>query len=83
MPLSHADGRNAQQFAAVRCSRAGRDASLAIIAADPMVFDQNSSRDWQEGMLPSPGAPVWPMSAFRDQILTAYSTDDGTSGRPQ
>ena len=29
---------------------------------------------WQAGMLPSPQAPVWPMSAFRDRFLTAFGS---------
>jgi hypothetical protein len=31
-----------------------------------------SSWGWQDGMLPSPTAPVWPMDAFRNQFLTAF-----------
>ncbi|MBO0885235.1 MAG: sulfatase, partial [Mycobacterium sp.] len=46
---------------------------ISIIAHDPKVLDQISSWDWQNGMLPDPHAPVWPMDAFRNRFLTAYS----------
>ena len=29
---------------------------------------------WQDGMLPSPQAPVWPMNAFRNRFLTAVGS---------
>jgi len=29
---------------------------------------------WQDGMLPSPQAPVWPMNAFRNRFLTAFGS---------
>ena len=28
---------------------------------------------WQPGLLPAPDAPVWPMDAFRNRFLTAFS----------
>ncbi|HEX3814530.1 MAG TPA: sulfatase [Mycobacteriales bacterium] len=54
----------------------GPDAShqvpISIIAHDPKVLDQPASWGWQDGMLPDPHAPVWPMDAFRNRFLTAY-----------
>ena len=29
---------------------------------------------WQDGMSPSPQAPVWPMAAFRDRFLSAFGS---------
>jgi hypothetical protein len=47
---------------------------VSIIAHDPKVLNEIASWRWQDGMLPSPQAPVWPMSAFRDRFLTAYGS---------
>ncbi len=51
---------------------ASHDVPVSVIAHDPTVLDQIASWNWQDGMRPSPDAPVWPMSAFRDRFLTAY-----------
>jgi hypothetical protein len=50
----------------------GHDVPISIIAHDPKVLDQISSWGWQDGLLPDPQAPVWPMDAFRDRFLSAY-----------
>jgi hypothetical protein len=51
---------------------ANHDVPITIIAHDPAVLKQISAWDWQDGLLPSPSAPVWPMSTFRNRLLTAY-----------
>jgi hypothetical protein len=33
-----------------------------------------------DGMRPSPQAPVWPMSAFRDRFLGAFGPQPATPG---
>jgi hypothetical protein len=48
------------------------DVPISIIARDPSVMKRIKGWDWQAGLLPSPHAPVWRMSAFRDRFLTAY-----------
>jgi hypothetical protein len=53
-------------------ARPDHDVPITIIAHDSKVMDRISSWGWQDGMLPSPHAPVWPMDAFRDRFLTAY-----------
>jgi hypothetical protein len=53
-------------------SRSTHDVPITIIAHDRAVMARISSWGWQDGMLPSPQAPVWPMDAFRDRFLTAY-----------
>ncbi len=53
-------------------SSPSHDVPITIIARDPHVLDRISSWGWQDGMLPDPQAPVWPMSSFRDRFLTAY-----------
>jgi hypothetical protein len=53
---------------------AGHDVPISVIAHDPKVIDRIAGWGWQAGMLPSPQAPVWPMSAFRDRFLTAFGS---------
>jgi hypothetical protein len=38
------------------------------------VLDRISGWGWQDGLHPSPQAPVWPMDTFRDKFLAAYGT---------
>lgn len=59
--------------------RGGHDVPVSIMSADPAVMAAISPWGWQDGMLPGSGAPVWPMSDFRDNFLAAYS---GNSARP-
>jgi hypothetical protein len=53
---------------------ATHDVPISVIAHDPKVMDQISGWGWQDGMRPSPQAPVWPMSAFRDRFLGAFGS---------
>jgi hypothetical protein len=46
---------------------------VSIISGDPKVTDQISGWGWQDGLLPSPQAPVTRMADFRDRFLTAFS----------
>ena len=50
------------------------DVPISVIAHDPTVMDQIAGWSWEDGMLPSPQAPVWPMAAFRDRFLTAFGS---------
>ena len=56
----------------------GQDAThnvpVSIIAHDPQVMDQIAGWGWQDGLLPSPQAPVSPMSAFRDRFFGAFGS---------
>lgn len=52
---------------------AGRDVPITIIAGDDAVLDRVGPWGWEPGMRPRPGAPVWPMDAFRDRFVTAFS----------
>jgi phosphatidylglycerophosphate synthase len=62
-----------QAHSYVSGDRPGHDVPISIIAHDPSVLQQASAWQWQDGLLPSPAAPVWPMSAFRDRFLAAFS----------
>ena len=53
---------------------ASHDVPISVIAHDPKVMDRIAGWGWQDGMLPSPQAPVWPMAAFRDRFLTAFGS---------
>jgi phosphatidylglycerophosphate synthase len=53
---------------------ASHDVPISVIAHDPKVMEQIAGWGWQDGMLPSPQAPVWPMAAFRDRFLTAFGS---------
>ncbi len=47
---------------------------ISLVASDPAVLDRIDAWNWQEGLLPSPSAPVWRMDAFRDQFLDAFGS---------
>jgi phosphoglycerol transferase MdoB-like AlkP superfamily enzyme len=51
---------------------ASHDVPISIIAHDPSVLKRIGGWSWQSGLLPSPQAPVWRMSAFRDRFLSAF-----------
>ena len=53
---------------------ASHDVPISVIAHDPKVMDQIAGWHWQNGLRPSPQAPVWPMDAFRDRFLTAFGS---------
>ncbi len=48
------------------------DVPISVIAHDPKVMNRIAGWSWEDGMLPSSRAPVWPMAAFRDRFLTAF-----------
>jgi phosphatidylglycerophosphate synthase len=51
----------------------GHDVPISVIANDPAVLRRIDAWGWQAGLRPQTGAPVWPMDAFRDRFLEAYS----------
>ena len=53
---------------------ASHDVPISVIAHDPKVMDQIAGWGWQDGLRPSPQAPVWPMDAFRDRFLGAFGS---------
>ena len=52
---------------------AGHDVPVTIIAKDPGVFAAIRSWQWEDGVHPSPSAPVWRMDEFRDRFADAFS----------
>ncbi|WP_448627954.1 CDP-alcohol phosphatidyltransferase family protein [Geodermatophilus sp. URMC 64] len=63
-----------QPVATVSGQDAGHQVPISFVASDPAVLDGIASWHWQPGLLPSPAAPVWPMDAFRDRFLGAFSS---------
>ena len=49
----------------------GHDVPISVIARDPAVLDRIGGWGWEQGL--EPGATVWPMDAFRDRFLAAFS----------
>ena len=58
-------------------SAANRDVPVSVLAHDPRVLAQVAGWGWQDGLRPSPQAPVWRMDAFRDRFLGAFSSRSG------
>ena len=54
------------------------DVPISIIAQDPAVLRQIAGWGWGNGLRPSPHAPVWPMSAFRNRFLSAFGSQPAT-----
>jgi hypothetical protein len=61
---------------------ASNDVPISIISHDPTVLSRISPWGWQNGMRPSPNAPIWPMDAFRDRFLNAYGPHPPTAPVP-
>jgi hypothetical protein len=71
-----------QPLAIVSGQNASHDVPISVIAHDPSVLKRSGGWGWQSGLLPSPHAPVWRMSAFRDRFLTAYGSQPGNRSLP-
>jgi phosphatidylglycerophosphate synthase len=84
--VKHADDRNLvmivlgdhQPLPIVSGHNANHDVPISIIAHDPKVLEQIGGWGWNPGLQPRPTAPVWPMSAFRDNFLRAFDTHPAT-----
>jgi hypothetical protein len=53
---------------------ASHDVPISVIAHDKKVLDRIAGWRWEDGIRPSPQAPVWRMDAFRDRFLTAFGS---------
>ena len=67
-----------QPWTEVSGQQPSRDVPISIVAHDPAVTKQIAGWGWNDGLRPSPHAPVWPMSAFRDRFLTAFGPRPAT-----
>lgn len=52
---------------------ASRDVPITLISRDPTVLARIGEWGWTPGLRPASDAPVWPMDAFRDRFLDAFS----------
>jgi phosphatidylglycerophosphate synthase len=66
-----------QPLTAVTGPDANHQVPISFVAADPAVLARIADWDWQDGLLPNLTAPVWPMDAFRDRFLDAFTTTYG------
>jgi hypothetical protein len=48
------------------------------VTSDPAVLAGIASWHWQSGLQPGPSAPLWPMDAFRNRFLDAFSATSVT-----
>ncbi|GAA4828560.1 hypothetical protein GCM10023201_14790 [Actinomycetospora corticicola] len=52
---------------------AGRDVPLSVLSRDPAVLERVGAWGFTPGLRPATDAPTWPMEAFRDRFLGAFS----------
>jgi hypothetical protein len=71
-----------QPWTVVSGAEPSHEVPISIIARDPAVLKRISGWGWTDGLEPSPQAPVWAMSAFRNRFLTAFGTEAQISGSP-
>jgi CDP-alcohol phosphatidyltransferase len=71
-----------QPWSVVSGAEPSHEVPISIIARDPAVLKRISGWGWTDGLKPSPQAPVWPMSSFRNRFLTAFGTEPQISGSP-
>jgi hypothetical protein len=53
---------------------ATRDVPISIVARDPAVLSDVAGWGWEDGLRPSPRAPVARMDTFRDRFLSTFSS---------
>ena len=58
---------------------ADHDVPISVIAKDPKVVDRIASWGWQDGLRPTPDAPVAGMDTFRDRFLSAFGSTPAPS----
>ena len=66
-----------QPHSTVSGNAPNNEVPISIITRAPSVLKQMSSWHWQNGLLPTPSAPLEPMDAFRNQFLNTFSGNPG------
>jgi phosphatidylglycerophosphate synthase len=56
------------------------DVPVTVVARDPAVLERIDGWGWEDGLRPSPQAPVWPMDSFRDRFLSAFGAQAASPG---
>jgi len=67
-----------QPWTIVSGQQPSHEVPISIIARDPKVLERVSGWGWNAGLRPSPNAPVWQMSSFRDRFLSAFDSSPAT-----
>jgi hypothetical protein len=68
-----------QPMAIVSGNNASHDIPVTVIAHDKSVLSRISDWGWQDGLHPSPTAPVWRMDQFRDKFFTAFGRQNAVA----
>jgi hypothetical protein len=63
-----------QPWTIVSGQQPSHEVPISVITKDPVVLKRISGWGWNNGLKPNPGAPVWPMSAFRDRFLSTFDS---------
>jgi len=63
-----------QPHSTVSGNTPNNEVPISIITRAPSVLKQISSWHWQNGLLPTAGAPLEPMDTFRNQLLNTFNT---------
>ena len=71
-----------QPHSTVSGNEPNNEVPISIITRAPSVLAQMSSWHWQDGLLPTSGAPLEPMDAFRDQLLNTFSGNPPAQAAP-
>jgi phosphatidylglycerophosphate synthase len=69
-----------QPHSTVSGNAPNNEVPISIITRAPSVLKQMSSWHWQNGLLPTAGAPLEPMDAFRNQFLNTFSGNPPAQG---
>jgi phosphatidylglycerophosphate synthase len=67
-----------QPLPIVSGTNSNHDVPISIISHDPNVLKRIGRWGWNPGLKPSPNAPVWPMSAFRNKFFAAFDSHPAT-----
>jgi Sulfatase len=68
-----------QPLPIVSGQHANHEVPISIIAHDPKVLKRIGGWGWNAGLRPRANAPVWPMSAFRNNFLNAFDSHPAAS----
>ena len=71
-----------QPHSTVSGNAPNNEVPISIITRAPSVLKQMSSWHWQNGLLPTSGAPLEPMDAFRNQFLNTFSGNPPAQAAP-
>jgi phosphatidylglycerophosphate synthase len=69
-----------QPHSTVSGNEPNNEVPISIITRAPSVLKQMSSWHWQNGLLPTAGAPLEPMDAFRNQFLNTFNSKTPAAG---